>query len=105
MGQVQPGGILASYQTGTRRRAHGRRGVGVGELHPLTCNASNMRRLVERAAVASQVTPAHVVGEDQDDVGLAGAGRIFSCVSDARTAGQQGDGSRNEADPVQSEPR
>ena len=52
-------------------------GVGASESHALPRQAIEMGRRMLLAAVAVKVTDAHIVGKDQDDVGLGGLGRSF----------------------------
>jgi hypothetical protein len=66
------GAVLAAEQRRARRLAVGAAGVAVREPHSLAGQAVDVRRLVVLAAVGGDVGVAEVVGEDQDDVGLAG---------------------------------
>ena len=78
VGDAEPGRRLAGEQRRAGRRADGGGGVGVGEAQ------AGFRHRVERggavvlAAVAAEVGPAEVVGEDDDDVealrGVGGGG-------------------------------
>ena len=70
IGDVQPGRVFAGEQGGTRRRAHGARGIVLREFHAVARELVDVRRFVELAAVAGQVGPAQIVGEDEDEVRL-----------------------------------
>ena len=69
IGDANSCGILTGKDARARRRADRACGVGIREPHSRGCQSVNVGRLVERAAVASQVAPFHVVDEDEDDVG------------------------------------
>jgi hypothetical protein len=75
VGDAGPRGVLPGQQARPRRRADVARGVGTGEFHPLSRQAVEVGRLVERASVAAEVAPAHVVDEDDDEVEVGLAGR------------------------------
>ena len=68
VGQRDASRGLAGHDACSRRRAHRARGVGVGEPHAASRQPIEVRGLVEAAAVAAQVHPAHVVDQDEDDV-------------------------------------
>jgi len=70
-GDPQAGGVLAREDAGAGRRAEGAGGVGVHELHRAPGQPPHVRRLVVLAAVDRAVHPAHVIDEEEDDVGLA----------------------------------
>jgi hypothetical protein len=53
-------------------RAHRARRIEVGEPQPVLRHLVDVRGLVERAAVAPEVALAHVVDDDEDNVGLVG---------------------------------
>ena len=57
-----------------RGRTHRAGRIRLRELHPLLRHAVEMRRVVERAAVAPEVALAQIVGEEDDDVGPLGSG-------------------------------
>ena len=61
----------------TRRRAHARRGVGIGEADSLRGEPVDVRRgdFPAIRVVAGDVTVAEVVGVDQQEVGLARGGQ------------------------------
>ncbi len=61
--------VLAGEDACPRWRADRASRVGVGEAHALRREPVDVRRLVERAAEAAQVAPAHVVDENEDEVG------------------------------------
>jgi len=81
-------GVLAGGQLGARRAAQRVRRDGVGELHPLVGEqAARDRHVVE-------VVVAHVVGEDEDDVGarrlrVGGAGRVLRGLDEADRVGRR----------------
>ena len=64
-----PRPILPGHQAGACRGAVGGVGVGVGEPHALRSQTIDIRRVVNLAAVARDVAPAQIVGEDEHDVG------------------------------------
>jgi hypothetical protein len=64
--------ILAGQETGPARRAQRRRGERVGEARALAGQPVHVRRLDERMSGGAKVVPAHVVDQDEDDVGASG---------------------------------
>ena len=70
IGDVQPSRILAGHQRGPRRRANGARRVIGREPHAVAGQPVDVRRLVEIAAVAAEVGPTQIVGDDENDVRL-----------------------------------
>ena len=62
----------AGEDTAACRRAEGIRRVSLGELHSPCGELVEVRRLVKRAPVATQVSPAEIIGHDEKDVRLAG---------------------------------
>ena len=60
---------LPGHDAGAGGRAHGTCRVGVGELGTLLCQRVDVRRLVERAAVAAQVALTEIIGQDEHDIG------------------------------------
>ena len=64
--------IAAGQQAVARGRADGARSVGVGETSALARKAIKVRRVQALGAVGRGGTPAEVIGEDDDDVGLEG---------------------------------
>ena len=67
-------GIAPGEQPVPRGRANGRGRVGVREPHPFTSQPVDARRGDLRGAVATDVAVTQVVGENDDDVGMAGCG-------------------------------
>jgi len=70
---VQPRGMLAGEERRTARRADGHR-VGMGEAKALLRESVEVRRLMQIRAVAAEVAPAQIIGEDEDDVGFGFSG-------------------------------
>ena len=62
--------VATGHERGPRRGAGGRRGMEVGEPHPLLGHAVEVRRVHVDGAEAGEVGIAHVIGEDDNDVGL-----------------------------------
>ena len=81
--------MLARAGAGRRADRAGR--IRVGKAHALAGEAVDVGRFVEGTAVADKVLPAHVVDEDEDDVGSRHA-RASSMA--ATTAGSLGCGPR-----------
>ena len=69
IGDAGPLRPLAGHDAGARRRADRTGGVGVGESRAVPGQAVQVRRLVEGAAVASEVALPQVVGEKEQHVG------------------------------------
>ena len=76
VGDMQPRRVLSGHDACARGRTDRAGRIGVGEAHALRGEAVDVRRLVVRAAEAAEVSPAHVVGENEDDVGF---GDGFGC--------------------------
>ena len=70
-GDLEARGVLARHDARPGRRAQRVGGVGVGEQHTPSRQPLEVRRLIVPAAVDRAVHPAHVVGEDHDDVAPA----------------------------------
>ena len=66
--QAQPCRVLAGQQRGPRGRTDVRRRVRIGEAHALLGEGVDVGRVVERAAEDADVTPSHVVDQEEDDV-------------------------------------
>jgi hypothetical protein len=66
----------AGEDGGTRRAADGAGGVGLREAHPLAREGVEVGCLDDRMAVAAEVAPAEVVGEEHEDVRRAGGGGV-----------------------------
>ena len=69
VGEIEPGRILAGHERGACRRADRTSGVGIGETLALRGEAIEVRRLVILAAVAAEIGPTEIVGEDDNNVG------------------------------------
>ncbi|MDX2151639.1 MAG: hypothetical protein SFV54_12955 [Bryobacteraceae bacterium] len=65
--------VEAGHQAAAGRRADGAAGVGLGEAHAFGGHAVEVRGLNVSLAVAADVSPGEVIGEDEDDIRL-GAG-------------------------------
>src|SRR5262249_17703311 len=65
---VETGRVLAGQDAGPCRRADRTGRVAVGEAHPRRRQPVEVRRAKERAAVAAEVLPAHVVDQDDNEV-------------------------------------
>ena len=61
---------------GPRRRAQGRRRVMRREPHAVLCKCIQHRRVDDRIAIATQVTPAEIIGKDKNDIGLRQVGAL-----------------------------
>ena len=70
--EVQPRGVLAGHDGGSRRGADRAGRVAVGEPHAPARQGIDVGGLVIRAAVTAEVGPAEVVQDDQHDVGPRG---------------------------------
>ena len=69
---------LPCHGRDSARRTDRAQHVELMEVDPLPSEAVEVGRLEPRSAVAGDITPAHVIGIDEDDVGrLAGRGRGF----------------------------
>ena len=65
---TDPVGITAGEERRPRRRADGLGDMEVGEPHPFAGEPIEVRRGGGLSAVAGWITPAEVVGEDDDDI-------------------------------------
>jgi hypothetical protein len=61
--------VTPGHQPGSRRAAVGRRHVALREPHAARCQRVDVRRRDLRISLATQFAVAHVVDEDQQDVG------------------------------------
>jgi len=66
--EMQPRRVLAGHQSRARGRAHRACRVSLGEAQAMLRQLIKVRRLIQIAAVAGEVRPAQVVGQDEDDV-------------------------------------
>src|SRR5678815_1831863 len=64
----QPRRIPSGYPSATCRRAHGSCGICVCEPHSLRRELIEIRSLIIGTAVATEICPAHVIGENEKDV-------------------------------------
>ena len=78
-------GVLARMQQGSCRTAQ-RGGPCVVELDALSCQSVKYRHL-DRAAVTGKITRGEIVGQNEDDVGVA---RRLGCGRRDRQSSQQG---------------
>ncbi len=88
---LQPVLVTAGHQADPGGRADRGVGIGLHEAQTLGCEAVDVRRLVVRPAVAADVGVAEVVGQQEDDVGLARPGRPGGAGGEQ---GQPGGGGR-----------
>ena len=65
-------GVLAGHQHAAGRCADRIAAVVLGELHALGCQSVHVRRLDDLLAVAAEIPGTQVIGQDEDDVRLAG---------------------------------
>src|SRR5262249_20061860 len=72
IGDAPARGVHPGEKTGARRRADGRGDVELSELGSFSGETVDVRRGNEVAAVAADVAVAHVVGEEEEDVGFGG---------------------------------
>ena len=70
--QARAPAVTARQDPVPRGGAHGGGRMGVGEADPLPGEPVEVRSLVEPAAVAAQIGPAHIVHDNKDDVGPFG---------------------------------
>ena len=91
-------GVLASQKRGAARRAERRRGKRVQESRALARQPIDGWRLDERMAGKSEVIPAGVVDQDDEDVGT---GRVCRRLLRNRAAPGQGKDDRQGEDPAQ----
>ena len=87
VGDADGGWVLAGEDAGAGRRTDRAGRVRVGKAHALAGEAVDVGRFVEGTAVADEILPAHIVDEDEDDVGPRHA-RASSMA--ATTAGSLG---------------
>ena len=74
VGHADVGGVLAGEDARPGRAADGAGGIGVGEPHAALGQAVEVGRLVEAAPLAAEVPPAHIIDENEDNVGPRHAG-------------------------------
>jgi hypothetical protein len=88
----EAGLIEARLQIGSRGRADGA-GVELREPHSLAGEPVDPRRLVKPIAVADEIGPAEVVGENDDDIGRHGcrSARLGSRPAGDAAAHRDGD--------------
>ena len=70
VGDVDPYWVTPGHYAGSGGRANGTSRIAVGELHAGCCKLVYVRSIVELAAVCPDVRPAHVVDEEEDEVGV-----------------------------------
>ena len=71
---VDPFWVATSQQRRTRWTAHRRGNHEAREFPPLRCQLIQVRCADGFGAKAAEVAIAHVINEDEDDIGLAGGG-------------------------------
>ena len=76
IGDVHPHRMAAGQNTRARGAANGTRRVTLREPHPARGEPVDVGRLVKLAAIGANVRPAHVVDEEEDEVGLLGGVRV-----------------------------
>ena len=67
---AQARGVFAGQDARARRRANRRGGVGIGKAHAFLRQAVKIGRFVKSASVATDVRPAEIIGEDENNVRL-----------------------------------
>ena len=72
IGYPDTSGIFACHDAGARWRTDRTSGVSVRELHSARSEPVQIRRLIELAAITTQVSPAKVIHQDDDEVQLSG---------------------------------
>ncbi|MBA7661095.1 hypothetical protein ES703_69107 [subsurface metagenome] len=89
IGQVQTGRIPSGHNAGPRWRADRACGVCIGKSHPLVGKPVDIGSFIVIAAVAAQLRPAHIIGEDKKKVRLffviARLALRAVAISDSRT--------------------
>ena len=98
---MQPRMMPPGEQRRTRRRADGA-DVEILEFDALCSQPVERRRGEFRIAMATQIAPAHVIGEDEEDVGLLRLGWCVCGVEWCERRKQQGGESRAQHDGVPS---
>ena len=88
VGGIEAGGVFPGHDGSTGGAADGAGSVGIGESHALFGKVVEVGCLVERAAVAPEVSPAQVVGEDKEEIE-----RIGILCGEEVIASQEGGGS------------
>ena len=63
-------GILSGYGAAPARTARTGRQESVGKPHPFAGKPVDMGRFYDLAAIASEIIPAHVIPDDQHNVGF-----------------------------------
>ena len=64
----EPGGIPSCKKTDAGRRANRCSGIGVREAHPFLREPIQMRRSVIGPTVTTQIAPAEIVGENENNI-------------------------------------
>ncbi len=68
-GETKMPGPLPGQGAGAGGGSERRRGIGFGKAHSALCEAVDVWRFVEGRPVATTVTPAETVSQDDDDAG------------------------------------
>ena len=69
LGQAEPSGPASGENTGPRRRTVGGRGIGIRETHALFGETVDVGRSMVGVAIGPDIGVAHVIKEQEDDVG------------------------------------
>src|SRR4051812_19400620 len=80
---------LARHDRGPRGRTNGASRVAIGEAHTVRREAINVWRFMELTAVAAEVSPTHVVDDDQNDIRAYGRLRHRRCHEQQRNEKQR----------------
>ena len=92
VGDIDANRMAAGHDTGACWAAHGAGGVPLREPHTALGQAVDVWRLVKRAAVRTDVRPAHIVHKEEQEVGLLGCvKRRCGCDKNAEGAEAQRD--------------
>ena len=60
-GHVQPCRVHARHDRRSRRRAHGRRYISLGEFHRALAESVDVRSLVQIRAITSKIRPSEII--------------------------------------------
>ncbi|MBA7565014.1 hypothetical protein ES708_06684 [subsurface metagenome] len=70
--EVETGRVFSRHDAGAGGRTDGTGGIGRGELHALACQPFQVWRAIIGTAVRAALAPAHVIGEDEQEVRSGG---------------------------------
>ena len=82
-------GVLTGHQRGSRRSAHGRAGVELGEGHALIDEPVQVGGRNHLLAISLDVAVSHVVAKQIDDIGAFGSGHGISLLGKAQSRGEE----------------